>query len=109
MLEVLHMSIRAGIEESLMTVFPAHNVRRGAIQTMDFQYLAIAIGIAQVMSLDNDPVAHLRLHVSLLQSTALRMNEQTGEELGAFDPIDKGELNRPSISDTVPPPARNET
>src|SRR4051812_37833424 len=66
-LVVRHDGIRAREEESfVLAVLPAHDIRRSAVVASHLKDHAVAIVLSQVMALDDDLVALVRLHDHLL-------------------------------------------
>jgi hypothetical protein len=59
---VLDARVGAREEEALVAVRPSDAVRRGAVLTPNFQDLGVALGVPDVMALDDQPITDLCVH-----------------------------------------------
>jgi hypothetical protein len=63
---VLDVRVRTGEEQTLVSVVaPAHEVGRHTVLAVDLENLGIAIGLADVMTLDDEAVTDLSKHGDL--------------------------------------------
>jgi hypothetical protein len=67
MTEVLDAGVGAREHEAFVTVVaPLHDIGRGAVGTVHLEDLGIAIGLADMVSLDDQPVTYCCTHQLLL-------------------------------------------
>jgi hypothetical protein len=62
-LEVLHRSIRAGIEQRLVAVIlPAHQIRWPTVRSTNFEHLAVSAWFTDSVALDDDSISDAGAH-----------------------------------------------
>jgi len=59
---MLDLSVGGGEEHALMTILPAHDVRRRAVCPIDLDDLAVTVPVALVATLDCQLISHLCSH-----------------------------------------------
>jgi hypothetical protein len=79
MLEVLNDGVRTREEEGLVPgVLPAHEVGRSTVRAPHLQNLGVHPVLADAMSLDDEPISDLCLHVLLLFGRPLEEHVDAG-------------------------------